>query len=285
MLMGNGSPSVAGMWPNNSVVGREVGASAVLEVAERLQTEALTKLEVDPESALVGLRQAFALQLQYGTESERLCKACAALCRALARLPSGPAEAVTPLLEALDTLDARAAASSAAASTSLSESPHRAFLIRELYGLSRRLSGPSASPNARLDELRAADRAYERLAQLARSTHDPLQISTASELVLTPEECYFQLASTAERIGVVLMRSSELREREAACFYLQRAARKLRLAGVDERDPRLVEIQRLHERAEEQLAKGKEPPLAPCVSAAAVGSEASSSAADACVVQ
>ena len=49
---------------SNSKVGRDVESSAVIEVASRLQTEGLARLEHDVESALVALRQAFALERQ-----------------------------------------------------------------------------------------------------------------------------------------------------------------------------------------------------------------------------
>ena len=236
--------------------------------------------------ALVALRQAFTLEKQYGEDGERLCKACAALCRALSRVPSGPPEAVTPLLQALDTLDARAIA--AGQPHAPNDSPHFIFLARELFGLARKLCGsttPSGVSTARLDELRAADRAYERLAQLSK-THEPLRLSTATELSLTPEECFYQLANAAERAGVLLLRSSASRDREAACFYLQRASRKLRLAGVGEKDAKVLEVATLLATAEQQLRLAQQPPkMAPVVEESSATASTTSAVVEACLVQ
>ena len=50
--------------------------------AARLQQEGLSRLNTDTESALVALKQAFALECQfYSSDGERLCRSCAALCR------------------------------------------------------------------------------------------------------------------------------------------------------------------------------------------------------------
>ena len=206
------------------------------------------------------MRQAFALERQYGYDDEQLCRASAALCKALSRVPSGPVEAVTPLLQALDALDARAIA--AGEPHAPSGSPHLGFLTRELYGLARKLScttEPHGGAHARLDDLRAADRAYERLAQLAK-THKPLRIGTQTELILTSEECFYQLAVAAERAGMALMRSGLARDQEAACFFLQRAARKLKLAGAYEHDPRVAEVRSLLSTAEAQLRDTQQQP-------------------------
>ena len=75
------------MTPSNSKIGRDVNHDAVLEVATRLQAEGLARVDIDAEGALVALRQAFALERQFGNDGERLCRACAALCRGLARTP------------------------------------------------------------------------------------------------------------------------------------------------------------------------------------------------------
>ena len=40
----------------------------------------------DAEGAVVALRQAFEIERRFGQEGERLCRACAALCRGLARV-------------------------------------------------------------------------------------------------------------------------------------------------------------------------------------------------------
>ena len=257
----------------NSVVGREVEHTAVIEVASKLQCEGLARLDTDPESALVALRQAFALELKFGVIDDSLCRACSSLCRALARVPSGLVEAVAPLIQAIDTVEARGEAGA---------HEHRNFLARELHGLARRL-GDAAGPTGRLDELRAADRAYERLAQLAQG-HGLVLGNEAAELVLTQQEIYFQLANTVQHIGTTLMRSGGTRDQEAACFYFQRALRKLRLAGLSEREPRMTEVRHLIKTAEDQLRAARvPPPKAP----GAVPTTAGSSSADveACTIQ
>ena len=92
-------------------VGPNVEAEAVLQVASRLLSEGLARLETGPDAALVALRQSFQLERQFGgtEDGERLCRACAGLCRALAKVshPSPPSEAVPVILQALDTLEAR----------------------------------------------------------------------------------------------------------------------------------------------------------------------------------
>ena len=50
-----------------------------------------------------------------------------------------------------------------------------------------------------------------------------------------------------------MMRSKVACDQEAACFFLQRAAHALKLSGVGERDPRLLEIMALLSSAEAQL--------------------------------
>ena len=83
----------------------------MLQVASRLLSEGLARLETGPDAALVALRQSFQLERQFGgtEDGERLCRACAGLCRALAKVshPSPPSEAVPVILQALDTLEAR----------------------------------------------------------------------------------------------------------------------------------------------------------------------------------
>lgn len=56
---------------------------------------------------------------------------------------------------------------------------------------------------------------------------------------------------TEKEIG--MMRSKVACDQEAACFFLQRAAHALKLSGVGERDPRLLEIMALLSSAEAQL--------------------------------
>ena len=70
----------------------------------------------------------------------------AALCHALARVPSGRTGAGVPLFQALDTLESRAVAAADA---------HLHFLVRELYGLARALT--TETPSARLDDLMRPD--------------------------------------------------------------------------------------------------------------------------------
>lgn len=206
---------------SNTKIGRDVNHNAVLEVATRLQTEGLARLDIDADGALVALRQAFSLERQFGDDGERLCRACAALCRGLARAaaPSPPAEAVTVLLQALDTIEERSKAyqrnstSAAAAARGVDEAAGE-FLARELLGLAKRLGGvagsrpssPTSKPSSpstptgasssfaaamapvpRLDELRAADRAFERLVALAAIA--PLPMGGANDLVITQRAC------------------------------------------------------------------------------------------------
>ena len=322
---------------SNSKIGGGIESAAVLEVASRLLSEGLSRLDEGPEAALVALRQSFALERQFGDDAngERLCRACAGLSRALAKAahPSPPAEAVTVLLQALDTLEARrrkasgggpssAASGFAAPSLVLRRADDAAandFLSRELLGLARRLAGniPSSadspppsrghSPNAkggsasggggvggcslysaaaahalavappRLDELRAADRAFERLAQMA-ARDGPLRLATAgphgasasssgdgggggggsaAELVLTHQEILFQLAQTARQIGTTLLRENTSRDTEAATFYYSRAVRKLRLAGIADRDPHMRSLLTLVDEADAQSERLK----------------------------
>lgn len=60
-----------------------------------------------------------------------------------------------------------------------------------------------------------------------------------------------------------MMRSKVACDQEAACFFLQRAAHALKLSGVGERDPRLLEIMALLSSAEAQLRDPQlEQPLA-----------------------
>ena len=182
------------------------------------------------------------------------------MCRALSRIPAGLPEAVTTLLQAIDTLEARSAADPANELPGMAH--HREFIVRELLGLAQKLSGSHES-TGHLDDLRAADRAYERLALLA--SDQPLPVGVAAELLLTPQVLFFQLANNAQRIGTTLMRSSSARDQEAACFYLQRSVRKLRLAGVAERDTKIREVHALIEMAERQLQDIQDPVRLPSV--------------------
>ena len=104
---------------SNSKVGRFVESAAVLEVAARLLVEGLKKLDENYESALVALRQSFALERQFGDDAERLCRATAALCvttacegvpvRSAAKSSSTKSAAVSSekAAEKVDDLDAR----------------------------------------------------------------------------------------------------------------------------------------------------------------------------------
>lgn len=273
------------------------------EIALRLGREALSKLESDPLQATVGLRQALELERRFGTDGERLCKAASMLCRALAKVPGGLIEAVSIEISAIDEIEQRTLAASAASNgTQGAASPrkpgvlalsaeaeeHRDFLARELLGLARTLSGSADGRSARLDELRAADRAYERLAQLTKEK--PLRIGSTVGIVLTQEELFFQLADTAQRIGMSLLRLGSARDQEAACFYLQRAARKLRLAGLREGHARVREVRALIETAEGklrathmQVAPSTQPKTPHGGHTAAVAADAT--AAEACAVQ
>jgi hypothetical protein len=294
-------------------VGPDVEADAVLQVASRLLSEGLARLETGPEAALVALRQAFQLERQFGgaEDGERLCRACAGLCRALAKLssPGPPSEAVGVLLQALDTLEQRKRRAGKE-QLSVGELAAHEFLARELLGLARRLGGAAvgggastgdggnggngggngggsgswpSSPKAtatlagappslppavlqplpRLDELRSADRAFERLAQMAASG-GPLRLGASGphgehELAVTHQELLFQLALTAKSIGSTLLRENTARDTEAATFYFSRAVRKLRLAGVSERDAHMKSLLRLVDEAEAQAERLKNP--------------------------
>lgn len=122
-------------------VGADVDAAAVLQVAERLLKEGRSRLDSSPESALVALQQAFSLEQQFGTDGERLCRACASVCHALSRIahPQPPVAAVEPLVQALETLDKmRSQRDAGAAVVVLDE--HAEFLARELLGLARQLA-------------------------------------------------------------------------------------------------------------------------------------------------
>ena len=283
-------------------VGPDVEAEAVLQVASRLLSEGLARLETGPEAALVALRQSFQLERQFGgvEDGERLCRACAGLCRALAKLssPAPPSEAVGVLLQALDTLEARKRRAGKE-QLSAGELAAHEFLARELLGLARRLGGaavgggggggddggggswpssPGATPTLasappslpsaiqplpRLDELRSADRAFERLAQMA-SSGGPLRLGSSGphgehELAVTHQELLFQLALTAKSIGSTLLRENTARDTEAATFYFSRAVRKLRLAGVSERDAHMKSLLQLVDEAEVQAERLKNP--------------------------
>ncbi|KAL1527359.1 hypothetical protein AB1Y20_016029 [Prymnesium parvum] len=244
------------------VVGANVGTSAVLEVSTRLLHEGTARIGYDVDSALVALRQSFALECQYSKDDpdgSRVCRACASYCRALAKASNGeaPASAVPVLIQALDVLRERRAAGIPAPAA-------ESFIVRELLGLSNHLSGATAtSPRhsrgegfptsvglhthmIQVDQLRAADRALERLVEMASA--QPIQLESPSgdphpgELVLTQQELLFKQARVAQRIGQALAEGSSQRERDAATFYLHRAVRKLRLAGLTERDAPLQEL-------------------------------------------
>ena len=99
----------------------------------------------------------------------------------------------------------------------------------------------------RADKLRAADRALERLVQIAEA--QPIRLGRATgaegeppELEVTQQELLYQQARTVQRIGELLANAGSQREHEAASFYLHRAVRKLRLAGLTERDETLREV-------------------------------------------
>ena len=119
----------------------------------------------------------------------------------------------------------------------------------------------ASRPAPRLDELRAADRAYERLAQMAAAT-GPLRLSGGShELVITHQEILFQLAQMARQIGSTLLRENTARDTEAATFYYSRAVRKLRLAGIPEKDEHMRTLLQLVAQAEAQAEALKNPRL------------------------
>ena len=69
----------------------------------------------------------------------------------------------------------------------------------------------------------------------------------------------FQLALTAKSIGSTLLRENTARDTEAATFYFSRAVRKLRLAGVSERDAHMKSLLRLVDEAEAQAERLKNP--------------------------
>ena len=216
----------------------------LLEVAQRLLHEGLSRIDKDVESAIVALRQSFALEREYGDDGGRLCRACAGYCRALARAsdPRPPASAVTPLLQALDTLAVRREREP--------QSKAEGFITAELIGLAQRLVGLGhvlsadgvASPRAGaghdlrpagLEELRAADKAFERLVELSGASSGswlaekglPLE---GIDLSLTQQELLFQQAVTAQRIGRAMMATGDARESDAATFYLHRAVSRAR---------------------------------------------------------
>ena len=285
-------------------VGREVGAAAVLEVSSKLLHEGMARIEVDLDSALVGLRHSFELECQYSNDEDggRLCRACSGFCRALARASGGvpPANAVPVLLEALDALAARRAAGKPAEAA-------EAFMVQELLGLANQLSGQAlahqlsgqpmsgeqpgetaASPKGpeerrgKIERLRAADVAIQRLVDVSAkrpifvtsyTPHQPYP-SGAPVLELTQQELLVLQARTVQRIGTELLAGSaeekrSQREQEAATFFLHRAGRKLRMAGLTERDEAMkallsmiAAVEKAHARAAEQaLASSPKPEL------------------------
>lgn len=155
-----------------SHVGADVDAAAVLQVAERLLEEGRSRLESSPESALVALQQAFSLEQQFGTDGERLCRACASVCHALSRIshPQPPVAAVEPLVQGLETLDKmRGRRGAGAAIVVLDE--HAQFLARELLGLARQLArvgGTATTPAATLAEVHRSSPLVPHAAQFGR---------------------------------------------------------------------------------------------------------------------
>ena len=120
-------------------VGSGTPPAAVLEVSTRLLHEGSSRIDADIDSALVGLRQSFTIECQYSESDEsggRLCRSCAAYCRALTKANHGeaPAAAVPVLLQALDVLAERRAAGNRAEAA-------EAFVMQELLGLANHLSG------------------------------------------------------------------------------------------------------------------------------------------------
>ena len=97
--------------------------------------------------------------------------------------------------------------------------------------LARQLARPTTEGAARaatLDELRAADKAYDALVAATRSA--PLSLSPGTSLTVTQTELLYQHAGVARQIGTAVGAESGPRERDAATFHLRRAARKLALA-------------------------------------------------------
>ena len=165
-------------------VGAGIEAEAVREVAGRLLEEGRSRLETAPESALVALRQAFSLEQQFGVDGERLCCVCASVCHALSRIaqPYAPVAAVEPLVQGIETLDEMKAKRDAGQPVTVLDG-HSEFLARELLGLARQLSQPSGSKDGpkqlpTLEQLRAADKAYDVLVAATRTAPLPLSQST-----------------------------------------------------------------------------------------------------------
>ena len=271
-------------------VGIDVSADAVLEVAARLRVEALKKVDDDPTAAMLATRQSFQLQQQYDHDAGELCAACAAVCRVQRRLaaPRAPAAAVDTLCSALDTLDAWAARDGPVAGAEVD------FLWRELWGLSRSLCAADQIGAPTLEALRAADRCLERIA--AVGLRRPLLIETSSlgdrdnEVRLTAEEILFQQADIAQRSADACITQSNSapaemrqRDREAATFFLNRAVRKIKLAGATERDPVLRDIRARIEALE--AAPVPAPAAASAAPAAAPAAPTAAAADDgACVI-
>ena len=59
------------------------------------------------------------------------------------------------------------------------------------------------------------------------------------------QEFLYQLALQARAIGCTLLASQTLRDTEAATFYFTRALRKLRLAGLPEKDPHTANLRQV----------------------------------------
>ena len=228
-----------------SHVGAHVDSAAVREVSGRLLEEGRSRLDSAPESALVALRQAFSLEQQFGVDGERLCCVCASICHALSRLahPHAPLAAVEPLVAGLDALEEMKARRDAGAPQVVVLDGHSEFLARELLGLARQLARPTTEGAVRaatLDELRAADKAYDALVAATRSA--PLSLSPGTSLTVTQTELLYQHAGVARQIGTAVGAESGPRERDAATFHLRRAARKLALAQVPANDEQMISL-------------------------------------------
>jgi len=161
------------------------------------------------------------------------CCVCASICYALSRLahPHAPLTAVEPLVAGLDALEEMKARRDAGVPIVVVLDGHTEFLARELLGLARQLAGPTTQGVARaatLEELRAADKAYDALVAATRAA--PLPLSPGTSLTVTQQELLYQHAGVARQMGAAVGAESGPRERDAATFHLRRAARKLSLA-------------------------------------------------------
>ena len=75
-----------------------------------------------------------------------------------------------------------------------------------------------------------------------------------------PQELLFQLAQQAKAIGTALLTSHTARDTEAASFYFTRALRKLKIAGMADRDPHTLALRQLLADAEAQAEWLRAPP-------------------------